>query len=443
MTNNDKSNMTIIGGTRGLGKWLAEHLKNDFNMRITSRDESTGKPVAEEIGVEYNSNNIEAIKDADIIVFSVPIEHMVETIKEVAPHAPEGSLLMDVTSVKTEPAEALEKYAPENVEILPCHPMFGPRVPTLKRQIIILTPIENSSPNWLPRVKDYLDKTECEVVITTPNEHDKYMSIVQGLTHFSYISLASTIRKLNINVKESRNFSSPVYTIMLDMVSRVVYQNPYLYYSIQKNNLETSNAREALIKESIYLSNLIEEGKEDDFVKSVVESAKHLDGHEDALARSDKAISMLTQKSNILAKSIGKEVGLKHQHSENVHMGIVKEVGSKNVILETGNNDEICFKLSNVDIMSENEVFEWKKDNLQLENFNLSVLLPSKCDEKYLLEMFRNIEPVIDVEIIDVYNGEQIDDSQTSYTFHYTLFNKEDKEYVEEFIEGIGGTIRK
>ena len=152
---------------------------------------------------------------------------------------------------------------------------------------------------------------------------------------------------------------------------------------------------------------------------------------------------MLTQKSNILAKSIGKEVGLKHQHSENVHMGIVKEVGSKNVILETGNNDEICFKLSNVDIMSENEVFEWKKDNLQLENFNLSVLLPSKCDEKYLLEMFRNIEPVIDVEIIDVYNGEQIDDSQTSYTFHYTLFNKEDKEYVEEFIEGIGGTIRK
>ena len=442
MTNNDKSNMTIIGGTRGLGKWLAEHLKNDFNMRITSRDESTGKPVAEEIGVEYNSNNIEAIKDADIIVFSVPIEHMVETIKEVAPHAPEGSLLMDVTSVKTEPAEALEKYAPENVEILPCHPMFGPRVPTLKRQIIILTPIENRSPNWLPRVKDYLDKTECEVVITTPNEHDKYMSIVQGLTHFSYISLASTIRKLNINVKESRNFSSPVYTIMLDMVSRVVYQNPYLYYSIQKNNLETSNAREALIKESIYLSNLIEEGKEDDFVKSIVESAKHLDGHEDALARSDKAISMLTQKSNVLAKSIGKEVGLKHQHSENVHMGIVKEVGTKNVILETGSNDEICFKLSNVDIMSENEIFEWKKDNLQLEHFDLSVLLPSKCDEKHLLEMFKNIEPVIDVEIVDVYDGAQIDDSQKSYTFHYTLFKREDKDYVEEFIEGIGGTIR-
>ena len=42
MTHNDKSNMTIIGGTRGLGKWLSEHLKDDFNIRITSRDASTG-----------------------------------------------------------------------------------------------------------------------------------------------------------------------------------------------------------------------------------------------------------------------------------------------------------------------------------------------------------------------------------------------------------------
>lgn len=442
MAQDDNRNMTIIGGTRGLGKWLAEHLKDNFNILITSRDESSGKLAAEEIGVGYSNNNIEAIKDADIILFSVPIEHMVETIREVAPHAPEGSLLMDVTSVKTEPSEALRKYAPENAEILPCHPMFGPRVPTLKRQIIVLTPIENRAPKWLPRVKDFLEETECEVVITTPKEHDKYMSIVQGLTHFSYISLASTIRKLNISVKESRNFSSPVYTIMLDMVSRVVYQNPYLYYSIQKNNRETSNAREALIKESIYLSNLIEEGDEEDFVKNVVESAKHLDGHEDALARSDKAISMLTQKANVLAKSIGKEVGLKHQHSENVHMGIVKEVGSKSVILETGGSDEICFKLSNVDIMSDDEIFEWKKSHLKLEHFDLSALFPSKCDEKYLIEMFKNIEPVLDVEIVDVYNGKQIDESITSYTFHYSLFDKKDKDYVEEYIEGIGGTIR-
>ncbi|MBE6505925.1 MAG: prephenate dehydrogenase [Methanobrevibacter millerae] len=431
-----KDNMTIIGGTRGLGRWIAEHLNNDFNITITSRNEASGLEVAKELNVEYSNDNIEAIQNADIVIFSVPIEHMADTIKDVAPHAPENCLLMDVCSVKTEAAKALTKYAPQNVEILPCHPMFGPRIPSIKRQIVVLTPVENRANNWLERVKKYLTALDCELVITTPHEHDKYMSIVQGLTHFSFITLASTIRKLNINVKRSRSFSSPVYSLMLDMVSRIVYQNPYLYYSIQKNNKETAYAREALIKEGIYLSKLIKDGKEEDFVKNIVESSEHLDEREEALIRSDKAIGMLSEKANILTKSIGKEVGVKDLYSENIHIGIVKNVTSKCVILE--DSKEVSLKISNVDILSEKEVFEWKKTNIELEQFNLSVQLPSRCDERYLIKMFENIDCIIDVKLKEI---EQISDSMTKFTFDCSTFNKDDKKYVEEFVEGIGGKI--
>ena len=433
----EKSNMTIIGGTRGLGRWIAEHLNNDFNITITSRNKASGLEVARELNVDYSNNNIEAIQNADIVIFSVPIEYTAETIKEVAPHAPEGSLLMDVCSIKTEAAEALNKYAPDNVEILPCHPMFGPRVPTIKRQIIVLTPIENRAENWFDRVEKYLTKSECEIVVTTPEEHDKYMSIVQGLTHFSFITLASTIRKLHINVERSRSFSSPIYSLMLDMVSRVIYQNPYLYYSIQKNNKENTHAREVLIKEGAYLSKLIEDGNEEDFVKNMEESSEHLDNREEALIRSDRAIGMLSQKTNILTKSIGKEVGLKDLHSEKIYVGIVKKVTSKCVILES--NDELSLKISTVDILSAKEVFEWKKNNLKLEKFKLSVRLPSSCDEKYLIKMFENIEGVIDVEITDI---KQISDSVSNFTFDYSTFNRDDKNYVEEYIKGIGGKIK-
>ena len=433
-----KDNMVVIGGTRGFGRWIAEHLNNDFNITITSRNENSGREVASELGVNYNNDNIEAIKDADIIIFSVPIEHMVETIKDVAPYAPEGSLLMDVCSVKTEAAEALMEYAPENVEILPCHPMFGPRVPTIKRQIIVLTPVENRSENWLDRVKNYLISSDCEIVITTPQEHDKYMSIVQGLTHFSFITLASTIKKLNINVKRSRSFSSPIYSLMLDIVSRIVYQNPSLYYSIQKNNKETKHARKTLIKEGVYLSNLIDEGDEEDFVNNILESAQHLDEREEALIRSDKTIGMLTQKANLLTKSIGKELGLKNLYSKDIYVGIIKKVTSKNVILENSNHEEVELKISSVDILSKKEVFEWKRNNIKLEHFNLTVQLPSTCDEKYLIKMFKNIECIIDAEIIDV---KRINDALVNFTFHYSVFDNEDKNYVEEYICGIGGKI--
>lgn len=431
-----KDNMTIIGATRGFGRWIAEHLNNDFNITITSPDETSLREVAEELNVDYNTDNVEAVQNADIVIFCVPIEHMVETIRQVAPHTLEGSLLMDVCSVKTEAAEALNEYAPENVEILPCHPMFGPRVPSIKRQIIVLTPIENRTNTWLDRVKRYLTESECELVMTTPQEHDKYMSIVQGLTHFSFITLASTIKKLNINVKRSRSFSSPVYSLMLDMISRIVYQNPYLYYSIQKNNKETTYARKTLINEGIYLSKLIEDGKEDAFVKNIIESSSHMDEREEALVRSDRAIGMLSEKTNVLTKSIGKEIGLKDLYSEKIHVGIVKNVTAKCVTLKS--NDEITLKISNVDILSEKEVFEWKKDNLELENFDLTVQLHSGCSEKYLIKMFENIEPVIDVELIDI---TQIDESMTNITFNYSVFNKKDKSYVEEYVKGIGGKI--
>ena len=435
---NKKSNMTIIGATRGFGRWIAEHLNNDFNITITSPNKSSGLEVAQELNVKYKSDNIEAIQNADIIIFSVPIDIMVETIKEVAPHAREGSLLMDVCSIKTESAEALMKYAPENVEILPCHPMFGPRVPTIKRQIVVLTPIEGRSNKWLNRVKEYLTNSECEIVVTTPQDHDKYMSIVQGLTHFSFITLASTIRKLHINVKKSRSFSSPVYSLMLDMVSRIVYQNPYLYYSIQKNNKENSYARKTLINEGIYLSKLIEEGNEEDFVKNIVKSSQHMDEREEALIRSDKSIGMITQKANVLTKSIGNELGLKDLYSKKVYVGIIKKVTSKCVVLENYDDEEVSLKISGVDIISKKELINWKKDNLKLENFKLSVMLPSKCDEKYLINMFEKIEGVIDAEITDI---KKISDLQTKFTFSYSLFNKKERQYVEEYVEGIGGTI--
>ena len=433
---NDNYNMTIIGGTRGLGRWIAEHLSDDFNITITSRDKQSGQKVGDELDVGYSNDNIAAVRDADIIIFSVPIEHMTETIKQVAPHAPEGSLLMDVCSVKTEAAEALENFAPDNVEILPSHPMFGPRVPTLERQIIVLTPVEGRSGKWIEIVKEYLTDAGCEIVITDPHEHDKYMSIVQGLTHFSFIALASTIRKLNINVKRSRSFSSPVYSLMLDMVSRVVFQNPYLYYSIQKNNTETANARHALINEGIYLSKLIEDGEEADFVKSILESAEHLDERKEALVRSDMAISMMSQKANILTKHMGMEVGLRDFSSEEVYVGVVKKVTSKRVLIECDGDKSL--NLFGIDILSASELVEWKKNNTQLEHFDLSVMFSSKSSEKYLLDMFNNIENVIDVEITSV---KKFSDELTKYTFHYTLFEKKFNCFVCEYIEGVGGII--
>lgn len=443
MTCENIKNVTVIGGTRGLGEWIAKELsKEKFNVTITSRNKESGEKVAKKINTMYSNDNIEAIENADLIIFSVPIDNMVETIKDVAPYAPENSLLMDITSVKREPSEALIKYSPENTEILPCHPMFGPRTASIEGQVIILTPIENRSKKSFGIIEKFLKDRNVHVVISTPEEHDKIMSVVQGITHFSYISIASTIKKLNISAKKSREFASPIYSLMLDMISRIVSQNPYLYYSIQKSNDATAFSRKTLIEESIYLSELIENGEEELFVENMSDSAKHLDEFEEALGRSDKAINSLTNDLNILKDSIGKEIGVKHQYSKNIHVGIVDNVTADTVTLIDSKNEAITLKISNINKLSDEELFNWKKNNLTLCEYDVSVIFPERCNKNILLNTFRNIKPVINAELVEVYTDNPIEDGYMSLTFHYSTFNRNDKNYVENYLQGIGGIIR-
>lgn len=442
MTYNDDIKISIIGGTRGLGKWIAQILKDDgFNITITSRNPTSGIKVADKLEVNYTNNNIEATKDADIIIFSVPIEYMVETIKDVAPHAKKGSLLVDVTSVKKPTTEALIDSKPDDVEILPTHPMFGPRVPSLDGQVVILTPPKIGG-KWYKRVHKYLEDNNTRIVISTPDEHDKTMSVVQGLTHFSYISIASTIMKLQISVKKSRQFASPVYNLMLDMISRIVSQNPYLYYSIQKSNDQTQHARSELISEMRRLSELINNDKEDEFVENMSKSACYLDEYEEALGRSDKAISVLTSDLKTLKKAKGTEIGLKHQYSGNVHIGVVEDVNSDTVTLKINKGREVVLKISNINIMSDDEIFEYKCENIPIYCYDISVIMPVSCNNEVLLDMFLKIDPVIDVKLIDQYMGVQIPEGFSSFTFSYRVFNRDDCQVVEDYIRGLGYIIR-
>lgn len=52
MTFEENKNMTIIGGTHGLGRWIAEYFKQDFNITITSRNKNSGQKVAKDLNVK-------------------------------------------------------------------------------------------------------------------------------------------------------------------------------------------------------------------------------------------------------------------------------------------------------------------------------------------------------------------------------------------------------
>jgi len=432
--------ITVIGGTRGLGNWIASFMKKKgFDVTITGRNKTAGETVSKKMGVKYAEHNMEAASEADVVVVSVPIAATVETIREIASSLKKGTLLVDVTSVKEKPSRVMAECAPEGVEVLPTHPMFGPRIRSLDGQVVVLTPLNKGE--WYPKVLNFLKSENARILVTTPENHDQMMSIVQGLTHFAYICVASTIERLQIDVKESRKFASPVYSLMLDMIARIVAQNPYLCYSIQTHNSYIKRTHEAFLKTVVELKDMVSACQEKEFTGAMSSAAKHLDDLEAALGRSDKAISALTEEISLLKNSVGKEVGLRHIYSGKVHVGILKELSANFAVLSR-DKKETKLKLSNVEVLSDAELSEWKIENLPRRVYDVSAVFPENCNPEIITATVSNLKGVVNASLIDVYQGNQIEPEKKSITVRYSVIDVHSREDVEDLLEGFGGIIR-
>ncbi|MDD1752251.1 MAG: prephenate dehydrogenase/arogenate dehydrogenase family protein, partial [Methanotrichaceae archaeon] len=246
--------------------------------------------IAERLGVRFAHDMMKEVEKSDIVVLSVPIDKTAELARQVAPHMKPGSLIMDLTSLKSDPIHAMKTYAPKGVEVLGTHPMFGPTVLSMKGQTIILTPVERKTGNWLSIIRSLFESDGAKTEILSAEEHDEIMAVVQALTHFACIGMGCALRTLNFDVEQSRRYMSPVYEIMIDFVGRILDQNPELYASIQKNS-KAMRIRQTYIAECMRLCEMVDAGDQDGFIRAMLKAAEHYGKTHAALMRSDNLIN--------------------------------------------------------------------------------------------------------------------------------------------------------
>lgn len=439
----------IIGGTRGLGKTLAWYLKEEnLDVTITGRDKTTGNTVSKELDVNYSNNNEEIAKSSDILIISVPIASTQEVIKELAPCMKKNSVMIDVTSVKEGPTNTMKKYIPNDVEFIPSHPVFGPRTTSLNGQVIVLTPVKKGK--WYPKIYKFLKNKKMRIIETKPQHHDDMMAIVQVMTHFSYISTASAIEKLKVNIKDTEDYESPIYNLMIDTIARIVSQNPYLTYSIQFENKSGEKVRQAFADAVLELKEAINTNNEDKFVEIAMAATKNMGDIQGALGRSDKAINSLTQEVNLLKKSIGKEIGLRHIYSGKIHVGILEDLDpdfatlniTKSKNIKQSKKSKKRLKIANLEILTDEELFKWKIANQKIYTHSISCVFPRKSDKIIIKETLAKLNDITNVEITDAYDGPQIKEKDISYTFKVSGLNNSAIETAKELLKGFGGIIR-
>lgn len=432
-------NVGIIGGSDGLGKTLVYYFRDEFDVYITGRDHNKGRKVADELNANYIESNADLANISDILVISVPIQYTCDVIREVAPFMKSGSVMVDVTSVKEDPSRTMAEVLPDNVEYIPTHPVFGPRTTRLDNQVIVLT--ADKKGKWYPKVYDYLEGKNMRIIETSAEKHDFMMSIVQVLTHFSFISTASAIEKLRVDISETEDYESPIYNLMIDMIARIVSQNPYLTYNIQSMNTNGDKIRNTFADAVLELRDVINNEDEEKFIDIAIRATKNMGDITNALGRSDKAINSLNYEYTYLFKSVGKEVGLKHIYSGKIHVGILESVDGKTVVLKDGNKVK-KLRIANIRILLPEELQLWKIENLKTKTSSISCVFPKNVNADIIQKTVLMHDNVLDVKLTDTYDGPQINDNFISLTFEITALNKEDIERVKELFTGFGGVIR-
>lgn len=217
----DDLEIGIIGGTGGIGRWFAVLFRKE------------GYPV-HPVGRREGLSLGELAARCRIVIVSVPIAATPEVIRQVGPLLPEGSLLMDFTSLKEEPVR--EMLAATRAEVVGAHPLFGPDCPSLKGQNVILCPGRGET--WLGWLERFFTRGGARVTRTSPGEHDRMMSLIQGLTHLETLLMGLTLREAGVDPSSLEAFSTPVFRTRQAIVEKVL-ANPALYAGLIAGNRST------------------------------------------------------------------------------------------------------------------------------------------------------------------------------------------------------------
>ena len=266
----------IIGGHGLFGSWMRGVLERRGIEVLIS-----------DVGTELSNEAL--VERADAVIVSVPIGVTEGVLREIAPAVRAGQLVIDLTSVKT---PFLSVLAAMPSEVLSLHPMFSPSLLSVRGQSCIVCHVREGSMGAV--FLELLSDEGIALEEMAPEQHDKLMAVVQGMTHFQAIVAGHCMATIGFNPADTLGAASPVYRMRLVMIGRILAQSPRLYAEIQIFNPYVREIVAALERSSRVFADAIEARDVDRFVAEFERARAGLAGFERAaLEESDRVIAAL------------------------------------------------------------------------------------------------------------------------------------------------------
>ena len=112
-----------------IGSSLARVIRRENIARhiaVATRSPSTLKRAEElDLGDSYSTDLREAVRDADLVIVSVPVGASGAMAEQIAGNLKPGAIVTDVGSTKASVVAQMLPHMPKNVHFIPGHPLAG------------------------------------------------------------------------------------------------------------------------------------------------------------------------------------------------------------------------------------------------------------------------------------------------------------------------------
>ncbi len=224
-----------IIGVGAFGEFMLKYLIPYFNVRVYDAHRDLGD-VASLYNVEVA--DLDRICASDIVVLCVPVVHFREAVIGIKDKLKAGQLVIDLCSVKVNPVKTLVELLPKEAEILSIHPLFGPQSGKNGIHGLNITVCDLGRSSRKNCVTEFLaNRLGLNVHETTPEQHDREMAYVQGLTHM----IAKVFTRMDVPAIHQK---TRTYTLLDEMVDMIRYDSDELFLAIQRDNPYVEHTKE-------------------------------------------------------------------------------------------------------------------------------------------------------------------------------------------------------
>ncbi len=246
----------VVGGAGGMGRWMGRFL-NGQGHAVTVFDPSpapTPHPRAETLA--------QGLAGADLALLAVPMGVCGGLLREIAALRFPG-VAAELCSLKTHLLPVLEEVRARGLRVVSFHPLFGPGAETLSGKKILFC--REGNPQDVALVRGLFENTSADLAEVGLLEHDRLMARVLGLVHLVNLVLGRTLEQGDIPWGALCAAAGVTFARQAAATREVLFENPDLYFEIQRLNPEREAVADALQRSLMEILDAVRRGDRDAF----------------------------------------------------------------------------------------------------------------------------------------------------------------------------------